>query len=263
MPKVTVVIPCYNQGGYIDEAVDSVLAQRFDSYEIIIVNDGSTDEATNVKLATYKKPSTRVLTTENQGPSMARNAGIRAASGEYILPLDADDKIAPGFLSKSAQVLDEQPEVGIVCSLVQFFGARNGRFFIPDFSEQEMLVANHVCVTALFRKCDWEQVGGYNSNMIYGWEDWDFWLSLIDARRKISRIPEVLFYYRTKSSSRTTKLSDEKQRAMYRQLFVNHANLYTQYIDQLFLEAENRRSSLAYHIKTRLNYFAKYWKSWL
>lgn len=263
MPKVTVVIPCYNQGAYIDEAVDSVLSQTFSDYEIIIVNDGSTDEATNTKLASYAKPNTRVLTTENQGPSMARNAGISAASGEYILPLDADDKISPDFIEKAVKVLDSQPEIGIVCSLVKFFGAKCGRFFVPDFSEKDMLLSNHICATAMFRKADWAEVGGYNANMTFGWEDWDFWLSLIELGKKMYRIPEVLFYYRIKSTSRTTYLTDDKQRAMYRQLFANHANLYAQHIDQLFVGSEIHRSSLAYNLKTRLNYFARHWKSWL
>lgn len=86
MPKVSVIIPCYNQGAYVDGAVESVLAQTFRDFEIIVVNDGSTDGATNRLLADYHRPQTRVLRTENRGVAMARNHGIGVATGEYILP---------------------------------------------------------------------------------------------------------------------------------------------------------------------------------
>ena len=95
MPKVSVIIPCYNQGACLEEAVDSVLAQTFQDFEILVVNDGSTDEATIRMLGKYERPKTRVIHTDNQGLAMARNNGIREARGAYILPLDADDKIGP------------------------------------------------------------------------------------------------------------------------------------------------------------------------
>src|ERR1700736_2112376 len=117
-PRVSVVIPCFNLGEYVDEAVDSVLCQTLQDLEIVIVNDGSTDPHTNAKLAGYSKPRTRVIQTENQGLAAARNVGIADSRGDYILPLDADDRIAPTFLEKTAAVLDQHPEIGIVYSKV-------------------------------------------------------------------------------------------------------------------------------------------------
>ena len=102
MPSVSVVIPCFNQGHFVDEAVDSVLAQSFDDFEIIIVNDGSTDGHTDRLPEDYPRERARVLTT-NQGLAAARNNGIAAAQGTYILPLDADDRILPGYLEKSVR----------------------------------------------------------------------------------------------------------------------------------------------------------------
>ena len=92
MMKVSVIIPCYNQGQYIEEAVKSVLAQTYQNFEIIIVNDGSTDEFTNKLLSDYDKQKTKVLHTDNQGLASARNNGIKVAKGKYILPLDADER---------------------------------------------------------------------------------------------------------------------------------------------------------------------------
>ena len=96
-PKVTVIIPCYNMGQYIDEAVDSVFAQTMQNFEIIIVDDGSTDQATTQLLSNYHRPNTRVLVTENQGLAAARNHAIRHANGEYLCALDSDDKLHPTY----------------------------------------------------------------------------------------------------------------------------------------------------------------------
>ena len=110
-PIVSIIIPCYNHGKYIDEAVDSVLKQTFQTFEIIIINDGSNDEFTNKKLENYSRPNTQVITTANQGLSLARNTGIKMAQGKYILPLDADDKIHPEYLSKAINIIDSSENI--------------------------------------------------------------------------------------------------------------------------------------------------------
>jgi glycosyltransferase involved in cell wall biosynthesis len=102
-PKVSVIIPCFNQGEYVDQAVDSVLKQSFQDFEIVIVNDGSTDPFTISHLQNYSRQKTTVVHTDNQGLAAARNNGIRQAKSEYILPLDADDKIGATFLEKGSR----------------------------------------------------------------------------------------------------------------------------------------------------------------
>ena len=106
MPRVSIIMPCYNQGQYVAEAVDSVLGQTFHDFEIIIINDGSTDQETISTLESFDRPKCLILHTTNQGLAAARNNGIREARGEYILPLDADDRIAPTYLEKAVRVLD-------------------------------------------------------------------------------------------------------------------------------------------------------------
>lgn len=226
MPKVSVVIPCYNQGIFLDEAVESVLAQTFRDFEIIIVNDGSTDEATNCLLADYRKPQTRVIHTDNQGVSMARNVAIGEATGKYILPLDADDRITTVYLEKTVAVLDNNSQVGIVYCLADCFGARHGRWKVPDFSLRGMLLTNLIFCTALYRKEDWKRAGGYNPNMRTGWEDWDFWLSLLELGRGVHRVPEVMFNYRIAAGSRERSMDREKRITMHLQLMQNHPKLF-------------------------------------
>lgn len=226
MPNFSVIIPCYNQGAFIKEAVDSVLAQTFQDFEIIIVNDGSSDVETNEILSSFTSPKTTVLSlSENQGPSVARNTAIKAAKGKYILPLDADDKIAPTYLEKAFNVLEQNTSVGIVYCKADLFGNESGQWDLKPYSLKQILNDNCIFVSACFRKSDWERVGGFNKNMIHSLEDWDFWLSLIEKGVDVYQIPEILFFYRKHFVSRTVNAA-ETEKSSKRQIILNHMPLY-------------------------------------
>lgn len=233
MNKVSVIMPCFNDGLYIKEAIESVLAQTYPFIELIIVDDGSTDILTQQVLSDIEKSGVTVLRTNHIGPAAARNRGISASTGHYILPLDSDDKIEPTYLEKAVSILQDNPAVGVVYCQAEFFGEKKGRWELPDYSLSGMLTDNIVFVTSVFYRQDWEQVGGFCEDLIYGLEDYDFWLSLLELGRKIYQIPEVLFRYRIKPVSRTTKLSnsDEKMRVSYQKIFDNHRDLYKQHYD--------------------------------
>jgi glycosyltransferase involved in cell wall biosynthesis len=231
MPKISVIIPCFNQGPYLDEAVESVLAQTFQDFEILVVDDGSTDMETVKMLQDYARPKTRVIHTDNQGLSAARNNGIREAQGAYILPLDADDKIGPGYLEDAVRILDRHPDIGIVYCEAAYFGVKGGRWDLPEYSPDKILIHNVIFCTALFRKADWEAVGGYNINMVYGWEDWDFWLSLIRLNLKVYKIPKIYFFYRLKEVSMVTSMNEEQHFFMRLHAFWNHRDLYRHIAD--------------------------------
>lgn len=229
MPKVSVIIPCYNMGEYLDEAVGSVLDQSFEDYEIIIVDDGSTDPETLNILSNYNQPKTQVIRTINQGPSAARNAGIAQSQGEYVLPLDADDKIGKNYLAKASTVLDENPEIEIVYCRARLFGARDREWILPPYSIEAMLIENVIFASAMFRKTTWENAGGYNVNMVHGYEDYDYWLSVLEKEDVgVYKIDEVLFYYRIRANSRGTMLgiNNDKEVEMLTQLFYNHTDFY-------------------------------------
>jgi glycosyltransferase involved in cell wall biosynthesis len=225
-PLVSVVIPCYNLGQYLREALDSVRAQTLRGIEIVIVDDGSTEAATLAILAELNLEGVTVLRTVNQGLSAARNAGIAAATGRYILPLDADDRIAPRFLEQAAAVLEADPDMGIVYGRVELFGEACGIWEQPGFSLPEMLLGNLIVATALFRRVDWERLGGYRVKMVYGWEDWDYWLAIIASGRKVLRLPEVVFYYRIRNGSMTTRMTYAQKMKMFAYLLLRHWPLY-------------------------------------
>ncbi len=226
MPKVSVVIPCYNHGKYLGEAVDSVLNQTFADFEIVIVDDGSDDPETKNLLAQLDRPKTKVIHTENAGLASARNNGIRASAGEYILPLDADDKIGKEYLEEAVPILDRNAGIGVVYCQAAYFGERDGLVDLPVFSMERILKKNIIFCSALFRKKHWEQVGGYNENMVYGLEDWDFWLSLLEMGLKVHRIPKTLFFYRIRKASMLSTISEENQFFMIKNVIFNHRSLF-------------------------------------
>ncbi|HBA87487.1 MAG TPA: glycosyltransferase family 2 protein [Geobacter sp.] len=225
-PKVSVVIPCYNHGVFLDEAVASVLRQSCTDLEIVVVNDGSTDPFTVDLLKSYDRPKTRVVHTQNAGLASARNTGIRNALGSYILPLDADDRIAESYLERAAAILDERPEAGVVYCDQELFGERQGLWDAPPYDRTAILFDNLVFATALYRKSDWERVGGYSSRFVYGWEDWDFWMSMTELGKQFVKLPEPLHFYRIRSSSMNRSMRFRHKMAMMLLLVARHRALY-------------------------------------
>ena len=234
MAKVSVVIPCFNQAHLIDDAIQSVLAQTYNDFEIIIVNDGSTDPQTDSILESYNGPRIKVVHTVNQGVASARNNGINQATGIYILPLDADDKIADSYMEKAVRILDANPNIGIVYCQAEFFGEKTGNWEMPEYSFPEILLGNVIFCSGFYRRYDWQQVNGYNPNMKYGLADFDFWLSLIESGKEVFRIPESLFLYRQRSGSMNKSITPEQMVYLYAQLFKNHSALYSENISIIF-----------------------------
>ncbi|UFS69720.1 glycosyltransferase family 2 protein [Geomonas sp. RF6] len=225
-PKVSVIIPCYNHGAYLDQAVGSVLAQSYQDFEIVVVNDGSSDPETVELLRKYQRPKTRVIHTANCGVSRARNAGISSARGAYILPLDADDFIGERYLEKAVAILDADPAAGVVYCEQEMFGAREGVPPLPPYDATDLLFDNLILSCAMYRKGDWERVGGYSPRFVYGWEDWDFWISLSRLNKKVIKLPEILYYYRIRAGSRDRSMCLRHKIATMGLLIVRHHPLY-------------------------------------
>jgi glycosyltransferase involved in cell wall biosynthesis len=232
-PAVSVVIPCHDDGKYLDEAVDSVLNQTYDDVQIIVIDDGSTEESTVRLLEEYERPKTKLIRTAHKGLATARNIGIRACESRYILPLDADDKIKETYLEKAVGIIQANDRIGIVYCNAELFGTEYGPWELRPYRFPEILHGNMIFCSALFRRSDWETVNGYNPNMVHGWEDYDFWLSLIELGRGVCCIPESLFCYRRRPDSMLEKMTDEEVISSYSQLFCNHPRLYAENIGTL------------------------------
>ena len=224
-PRVSVVIPCYNHGAFIAEAIASVRAQTFADLEIVVVNDGSDDPQTNWVLDALEGERLTVLRTPNRGTAAARNAAITHAQGEFILPLDADDRIAPRYLELAVAVMDRDPQVRVVSGRVELFGERSGEWRLPDYSPARLLVDNMLVATSLFRRSDWQRVGGYREDLC-GWEDWDFWLAVLAGGGTVERLDEVVFYYRIRHDSRDRALRLGSKLSLTLKMIGCHRKLY-------------------------------------
>src|SRR5262249_12376559 len=156
--------PCYNLGEYLPEAVESVRQQTYPPAEIIIVDDGSTDEQTRQVLSHYEQLDQQRITvyhTPNGGAPAARNYGVSRARSNYILCLDPDDVLLPDYLTETAARLDALPTAGIVATHVEFFGDRTGIWRPGEYTPHSILWHNPIPSCSLFRKCCWQQAGGY------------------------------------------------------------------------------------------------------
>ena len=229
-PRVSVVIPCYNQAHYLPDAVGSVVEQTMQEWELIIVNDGSSDETAAVAAAlvtAHSERAIRVIDQANAGLAEARNAGVAAARGAYILPLDADDMLDPEMLEKCCEILESDPSVSIVYTDRADFGAAQRIVRAAEFDFETLLRSNHLSYCSLYRRELWEEVGGYNPNMIWGYEDWDFWISCGERGYIARRLPQALFRYRVRSESMYTQALGRHRELMAR-IILNHPTLYSQ-----------------------------------
>lgn len=231
MKKVSVIIPCYNQGKYLKETVDSVLNSTYKDIELIIVNDGSDDDITKSVLKELEKQTINIINIENSGVCNARNIGIKAASGDYILPLDADDRIANTYIEKAVSILEQNPDIGIIYCEAEFFGTgQNKKWNLKPATLSNMLIQNRIFPSGIYRKSKFLEVGGYKKEMELGCEDWDFWLSIIETGAKVYQISEVLFYYRKAENSRTQKsLLPENYIKIRLSIIKRHKKLYDKY----------------------------------
>jgi glycosyltransferase involved in cell wall biosynthesis len=225
---VSVVVPCYEQAQYLPEAVASVIAQTFSDWEIVIVDDGSPDDTAAVAaglIAQHPDRRIRLLRQANQGPCVARNQGIAASAGRYILPLDADDLLAPEMLERTVAVLDADPSVAIAYTDQRHFGSVEREVRLPDWDADILRRRNLPGYASLYRHEVWEAVGGYNPNMREGYEDWDFWIGAAERGFVGKRIPEPLLAYRVKDDSRQIRATD-RHRELVAMIHANHPDWF-------------------------------------
>lgn len=239
-PRVTVVIPCHDLGVYLNDAVDSVFAQTFQDFDVIIVDDGSTDEATGRLLAEYRRPRTRVLRSEeNRGLPAARNLAIRETHAEYICALDADDRLAPACLEKSVRALDDDPSIAFASHWVKTFGDEEREWKPERCDLAAVLDMNTINGAALTRRDAIVAVGGWDESMRDGCEDWDLWLTLLERGYRGTIIPEVLFHYRRRTGSMSrVMMQTDVQLGVFGYILAKHRDSYRHHLAELTLRRD-------------------------
>lgn len=228
-PLISVIVPCYNDGKYINECLNSIHNQNYKNYEIIVINDGSTNTLTNEIINNISHPNIRVLQTENQGPSKARNQAIKESKGKYILPLDSDNKIGKSFIKEAIEILETKSKIKIVNCNLRLFGAKKGIIKFEPYSIQKLLCKNLIECASVYRRKDYNNTKGYNPNMRETFEDWDFWLSLLEEGGDVYTINRPEVYYRVKKESRNSSVSHEQFKRLRSQIYTNHKHLYSKH----------------------------------
>lgn len=239
-PKVGIALLAYNYGKYIDEAIDSLRAQTFQDFEVLLIDDGSNDDFTAEKLKTlkYEKITRREINKKNMGNAYRRREAYGMLRNQYILDMSGDDKLMSEFLEKTVKYLDEHPECGAVSvNLLEYMDDFSGEPFYEykyDAKKMripEMLVECHFLGSSLMRKAALDETdltGGFKRYL-----DWDKWISMLEAGWNLGLVPEPLFCYRVHADSLSHSSTAETEAEVFAQIVKKHSSLYKKYAPQV------------------------------
>lgn len=226
---VSIIIPCYNQAEYLPDALNSCIDQTYPHWEAIVVDDGSPDNTKEIVTEYMKKDNRiRIVSVPNGGLSYARNNGIRVAHGKYVLPLDADDKIAPTYIEKALQVFHSQETTLVYCQW-QFFGAKTDTPPLAYLGYKSELINNSIFCSSVFERKKALEIGGYDENMRHGHEDWEFYIRLLDGNAIVNQIKEPLFFYRMKNTVSLIEIAHQRAFEVLTYIYDKHRDKYLEY----------------------------------
>ena len=237
---LSIVIPCYDQGELLVEAVASAERSAPERCELIVVNDGSRQPRTLEVLAVLRDAGYRIIDQPNAGLSAARNRGIGEARGRCILPLDSDNRLMPGFPAAALHVLDAEPDVAVVYGDRMDFGLRSGSVAVPDFELGALLWANTIDACAVYRREVWETCGGYDPEMP-AWEDWELWIAAAERGWRFRHLREVTFEYRVRPGSMLdTAEQQQRWRTAFGYVYRKHRGFYGEHLAEVLLAAKDQ-----------------------
>lgn len=244
-PRVAVVIPCFDQGDTLVEAVAS--AQRVpEPVEIVVVDDGSQDPETLRVLDVLRDEGVVVHRQQNAGVAAARNAGVARTRAPAILPLDADNRLRPAFVSRALDALAASPEVGAVYGDRAEFGLRNGDVDVPEFDLPTLLAYNVIDACAVVRRSAWDDVGGHTGLGLPGWEDWDFWIGVAAHGWEFRHLQTPGFEYRVRPDSMlSTTSADDVRERLYAAVISRHEVLYREHLPRVLMLGQRAATDLS------------------
>lgn len=234
---LSIVIPYYNMGMFVDETIQSISLAEYDLIEIIIVNDGSTDAASLEKLNQYRqKKNIRVIDTQNKGLAHARNLGAEIAEGEFLAFLDADDKVDFSYYFKAIKVLKSYSNLHFAGSWTKYF-ERSEKCW-PTFNPEPPVILYHNTINSsslVYKRSSFLSFGKNDTNMIFqGMEDYESVISLTAAGYRGVVFPETLFYYRVRSNSMIRAITNTKKILLSQYIANKHKEFYATFAAELF-----------------------------
>lgn len=230
-PLVSVLMPAYNQAQYVAEALDSLLSQTYTNWEVAVVDDGSPDNVASV-VAPYvdRDPRIRFFHTENRGLAGARNFAAAQTSGELIIPLDADDIFQPQYIERCVERFLTHPETTAVYAMWEFFGHKTKTPPLAYTTYADLFAQNLLHASTMYRRADFERIGGYDTNLRRGLEDWEFWMRMLSPEAVVYKIPDPLFRYRIKEQSMSVAMHAPAVAAQtYTYIYNKHRALFELY----------------------------------
>jgi len=256
---ISIIVPCYNQAHFLDEALQSVYSQTSPNWECIIVNDGSTDNLEEVVLNwTNKDKRFKSYHKENGGLSSARNFGINKADYDIILPLDADDKINKHLVSEVLKAF-QSSEVDVVYYDVEYFGEKKGKFILPDYKYKTLLTQNTFIACTPFKKQAYVDIGGYDEEL-KSFEDWDLWIRMLDENSKVMKINKILYLYRKHNTGSLTNAFSESPKlyfALYDYIYTKNKAIYDTHFKNPILAYQENEALIIFNNKIKNNMLFK------
>ena len=223
---VSIVIPCHNYGRFLAEAIESALAQTMPAHEIILIDDGSTDDSLAVARRFAHLPQVRVIGQPNQGAVATFNTGVRLSTGDLFVILSADDRLDPRYLERTVPVLIRDHEAAYAYTAYRMFGARQRVLPALPFNPMRLALRPYVSGTALMRRRAFDQVGGFSTDMHGGHEDWDYFVALAQLGWHGVPVPEVLLHYRQHSNSSRNAIRARQWFRVRTLIYRRHPDLY-------------------------------------
>jgi glycosyltransferase involved in cell wall biosynthesis len=226
LPGITLIIPCFNHGQFVGEAVRSCLAQEGVDVRVIVVDDGSTDGSTPGACDRCASDRVRIVHQSNTGLSGARNAGAALAATEFIAFLDADDYLDPTFGRKLIAALRADPAASHAYCQETLTELGTGTWRVPEWDPLLLLITNLHPVTCVIRRDIFASSGGFDTSMNLGYEDWEYWVRLSSRGFHGVRVPEPLFFWRRHSHTTMVMEAVKRHDLLYRQIIERHPALF-------------------------------------
>jgi len=217
-----VVITCFDYAGYLEEAVNSALAQEPEP-QVIVVDDGSTNPRTH-EILDRLPDHVEVIRQENRGVSLARNAGLARATTPFLFVLDGDDRVPPGALAALRGELDRDPTVGFAYGFTRFFGDWEGSLRFPPYDPYRLLYRHIIGVSALMRREVVESTGGFDPSFDQ-YADWEFWLNALAHGWRGVQVQAVTLDYRRHGTAMSVE-NRRKYRDDFARIRRKHRELY-------------------------------------
>lgn len=225
MNKISIIIPCYGQAQYLPNAIESALNQTVKAHEIIVVNDGSKDGSLEIAKS-YENKGIKVIDQVNKGLASARNTGIMNSTGDYILPLDADDMLVETAIEEITKRIEET-EADIVAPSFKCYGLSNETIILngDGLIAKSFIYANRLGYFSAYKRSKALEIGGYSPKMVEGYEDLHFWIDMFKRGASISVIQKPLVLYQVKANSMIHEAQANHDKLMA-QIYKDHQAVY-------------------------------------